>query len=141
MLARQLLDDPSTSVCPVVLDSVRRWPLALAGPILLEAMGKRSYLLRKTAAEQLAARWPPAGEFSHEAPPERRRDVLDQLTARFRQEVGFADRDALAAAANPASRRNAAGVAPNGSTKSPGWCASWPTPVPGRPNATKRSAG
>lgn len=111
-LARRLLDDPSSTVGPEVLDSIRRWPLAAAGPILLEAMGKRSYLIRKTAAEQLAARWAPATDFSHEAPPQRRREVLDRLTGRFRQEVGFVDRGALAAAANPAAGRTTAPVAP-----------------------------
>lgn len=98
-LARQLLDDPSTMVRQQMFASISRWPLRQAGPILLAALGKTGYLTRQTAARQLAARWPPAADFTVDAPPERRAEVLQQLERRFRDQIGFVDREALAAAA------------------------------------------
>jgi len=90
-LARRLLDDPSSGVQQEVVRAVAIWPLEQAGPILLEAMGKNGYLVRKTAAEQLAARWPPAGEYLVDAPVERRAEVLGRLVGRFRAEIGPTD--------------------------------------------------
>ena len=97
--AGRLLDDPSTEVQRAVVAALARWPLAQSGPILMTAMGKDCFLTRKTAAEQLAARWPPAAEFPVEGPAARRSQSLGQLQGRFRQEFGGADRAALAQAA------------------------------------------
>ena len=98
-VAEQLLDDPSVEVQREVVASLARWPLDRAGPLLLRAMGKAALLTRKSAAEQLADRWPPAAEFPVEGPPDRRAKVLEKLQQGFGQQVGFVDRAALAEAA------------------------------------------
>lgn len=87
-VARKLLDDPSAGVQQGTVHAVAAWPIQMAGPILLEAMGKNGYLARKTAATQLAARWPPAEEFLVDGPAERRAEVLARLRARFQAEIG-----------------------------------------------------
>jgi HEAT repeat protein len=84
--ARRLLDDPSGEVQRAALGATDKWPLELAGPILLSAMSCDGFMTRKTAAGQLAARWPPAGEFPVEGPTARRAEVLGRLQSRFRQE-------------------------------------------------------
>jgi len=88
-LARRLLDDPSSMVRRRVVASLDEWPLEWSGPILLVAMGKAGYLTRKTAASQLAARWPPGAEFPVEGPLQRRLDVLRRLKDRFGQQFGL----------------------------------------------------
>lgn len=98
-LAHELIDDPSSAVRSQAIESVSEWPLRLAGPVLLAAMRKTGYEMRKTAAQRLAARWPPAEEFPVDAPPERRAEVLDELQRRFRREIGLIDLEALATAA------------------------------------------
>ena len=85
-VARRLLDDPSGEVQRAVLAATDKWPMELAGPILLSAMGRDGFMTRKTAAAQLAVRWPPAGEFPVEGPATRCAEVLDRLQTRFRQE-------------------------------------------------------
>jgi len=87
-LASRLLDDPSAGVQQETVKAVAEWPLAQSGPILLEALGRSGYMTRKTAAQQLATRWPPAGEFPIDGPPERRAAILAQLEQRFREEIG-----------------------------------------------------
>ncbi len=111
-IARQLLDDPSTSVPSAVLAALRKWPLEKAGPILLEAMHRDSYLVRNEAAAVLAARWPPAQAFAADAPTERRRELLDRLTQQFRRQFGFVDRQALAAAMAPRAPDSAERLSP-----------------------------
>ena len=69
--ARRLLDDPSAEVERQVVRSLAAWPGEMAGPVLLDALGKDAVTVRKLAAEQLAARWPAAGRFPFEAPPAR----------------------------------------------------------------------
>jgi HEAT repeat protein len=76
--------------------SLSAWPLPQAGPVLLAALEKPGYLTRRTAAAQLAARWPPAAEFPTEGPKQRRAEVAAALQNRFRQEFGFVDAAALA---------------------------------------------
>jgi HEAT repeat protein len=85
-LARRMLDDPSSGVQQAMIQAIAAWPLELAGPVLLEAMTRSSYLTRKTAAEQLASRWPAAQEFSVDGPLDRRAAILEQLRQRFRGE-------------------------------------------------------
>ena len=97
--ARQLLQDPSAAVQRQVVLALAKWPLPQAGPIRLEAMGSRSLLTRETAAGQLAARWPPAAEFSLEAPPEPRLGALEELEERFREQFGLGQRAAPTEAA------------------------------------------
>lgn len=94
--ARRLLRDPSAVVQRQVVLALAEWPLQRAGPILLEALGSRSLMTRRTAREQLAAQWPPATEFPIEGPPERRLGVLEELEGRFRQEFRLGDGAAAA---------------------------------------------
>ncbi|MDZ7616214.1 MAG: HEAT repeat domain-containing protein, partial [Patescibacteria group bacterium] len=84
----RLLDDSSSEVHREVLNAIAQWPVEQSGPILLKAMDKESFLCRKTATEQLASHWPPATTFPIEAPTERRRAVLERLTAEFREAFG-----------------------------------------------------
>ncbi|MGH7139209.1 MAG: HEAT repeat domain-containing protein, partial [Pirellulales bacterium] len=58
LLARRLLDDRSIEVQKELYVTLAAWPLETSGPVLLEAMGGDGYLSRKTAALQLAERWP-----------------------------------------------------------------------------------
>lgn len=88
VLAQRLLNDPSAGVQQETVKAVAAWPLAQAGPILLEAMGSTSYTTRKTAAQELSTRWPPANAFLVDAPAERLAVVVAQLTEQFREEVG-----------------------------------------------------
>lgn len=78
-LARQLIRDPSAEVQKQMLVTLAQWPLEIAGPVLLFALEDGGYLTRKTAAAQLAERWPPAAEFTVDAPPERRAEMLSGL--------------------------------------------------------------
>lgn len=79
-LARQLIKDPSGEVQKQMLVTLAKWPLETAGPVLLAALeDDGGYLTRKTAAAQLAERWPPAAEFTVDAPPERRAEMLSAL--------------------------------------------------------------
>jgi HEAT repeat protein len=89
-VARRLLDDPSAEVQHCVALAVGHWPLAQAGPVLLEAMSKPALWTRRTAMQQLAARWPAASDFPVEAAPPRRQEALGELQARFQREVASA---------------------------------------------------
>lgn len=86
-LAAELLRDANLDVQQRVLASVRGWPLELAGPVLLDALETGGYLVRKRAAEQLSATWPPAREFSVDATSAQRAEVLATLRTRLRQDM------------------------------------------------------
>jgi HEAT repeat protein len=88
-LAQRLLEDPSVEVQRRMLVAIGRWPLDLAGPVLLTALDRPAYVTRKLALDQLAVRWRPAGEFPLEAPPQRRQEMLERLWQQFRQEFGL----------------------------------------------------
>ena len=105
--ALRFLDDASAEVQNKTVAAVASWPLEQAGPVLLQAMGKATYMTRKTAGEQLAARWPAAAEFAVDLPPPRRKDVLEKLQRDFRQQFNPVDRQALrrALAGAPAAGR------------------------------------
>ncbi len=87
-VAKALLDDPSPVVQEKVIASLAAWELPEAGPVLLEAIGKVVVMTRRTAARQLAARWPPAAEFSPDGAPERRNQRIVQLRQQFRDQFG-----------------------------------------------------
>lgn len=89
--ARQLLADPSAEVQRQVVLALTEWPLRQAGPILLEAMGSRTLVTREAAAEQLAARWPPAAEFPSTGQSQLRTAAIEKLRGRFGQEFGQVD--------------------------------------------------
>ncbi|MHC4403388.1 MAG: HEAT repeat domain-containing protein [Planctomycetota bacterium] len=108
-LAGDLVADSSSVVRSQIVDSVGRWPLRQAGPILLDVMGRAGYLTRKNAAEHLAVVWPPAAEFPVDGSSNQRTESLKHLRTRFRQEIGFIDPDSLAAGAG---RRPPASTSP-----------------------------
>ncbi|HEX4147379.1 MAG TPA: HEAT repeat domain-containing protein, partial [Pirellulales bacterium] len=83
---RTLLADPSAEVQRETIQAVDVWPLEAAGPLLLEALAHSTYLARKTAGEELARRWPPAGEFTADLPVERRDEVIARLWQQWRAE-------------------------------------------------------
>lgn len=89
-VAARMLKDPSAGVQNAAISAVADWPLALAGPILLDGLNSTSYIPRRTAAERLSARWAAAAEFPVDGPPERRTEVLEQLKIRFAQEFNVA---------------------------------------------------
>ena len=63
-VACALLDDRSPQVQQDLLTSLDQWPLALAGPILLDALKKDGLLVRQIAVDKLAARWTKAETFA-----------------------------------------------------------------------------
>lgn len=89
-VAQRLLDDNSAEVELATVRALQSWPLEQSGPILLAAMSKSAFVTRKTAAEQLAAKWPPAAEFPVEGPLERRAELLKKLNQAFRSEFSAA---------------------------------------------------
>jgi HEAT repeat protein len=89
-VARRLLDDPSAEVERQVVRSLNAWPWKVAGPVLLDALGKDAVSVRKLAAEQIATRWPGAGRFPFEAPPARRVELLGELQTRYQHEFSDA---------------------------------------------------
>lgn len=95
-LARQLMTDPSIEVQKELVAALADWPLPQAGPLLLDAMERGGYLPGKLAAAQLAERWPPAEEFSADAPAERRAEVLASLTRAWREQAGPSDANPVA---------------------------------------------
>jgi HEAT repeat protein len=104
---QRLLDDNSSEVQLAAVRAVQAWPLERSGPILLAAMSKPAFITRKTAAEQLIAKWPPAREFPIEGPPERRAEVLNKLNRAFRSQFGtaLADSSSPATPAQPAVKK------------------------------------
>jgi len=98
-VARQLIDDPSSTVQRQTTASVAGWPREQAGPILLAALDKPGYATRKEAARHLAVLWPAAAEFPVDGPPERRAEVLARLRSRLRNEIGPDGPDVPAAVA------------------------------------------
>ncbi len=95
VVARKLLDDVSAEVQRQVVLAVAEWPLEHSGAILLEAMGRQAYQTRKLAADALADRWPPAADYSIDAPASRQAEVREQLQQRFYQQFGFVDPNTL----------------------------------------------
>ena len=104
--ARRLLDDPSAEVERQVVRSLAAWPWEMAGPVLLDALGKDAVTVRKLAAEQIAARWPAGGRFPFEAPPRAEgrgpRRVADAISTRVRR----SRKSKAAAPSRPRSRRS-----------------------------------
>lgn len=84
-LAVELLVDRSAEVQEQVVDSIRKWPLADAGPVLLHAMNSTSYRVREAASLQLADRWKPAAGFPRSGTDEERQAALQSLKDEFRR--------------------------------------------------------
>lgn len=105
-LARRFLEDRSAEVQRQTVSTLESWPLAAAGPLWLEAMAHSTYQSRKAAAELLAQHWPPAQEFSADAPVERRAEQLALLTRTWRKEHGTRSDGAAATEASSPERRS-----------------------------------
>lgn len=88
-LARRFITDGSVEVQKQLVETLAAWPLEVAAPLLLEIMERGGYLARKTAAAKLRDEWPPAAEFSPDAPAPRRAEVLAKLEDRWNQEHGL----------------------------------------------------
>lgn len=84
--AEHLLTDRSVEIQCRVVDALAKWPIEMAGPLLLRAMEKSAYGTRKAAGAQLAARWAPAAEYQVDDPPQRQAEVLERLRPQFHQE-------------------------------------------------------
>lgn len=104
-LVRRLMTDPSLEVQKQLVAALADWPLPQAGPLLLDAMQRGGYLPRKLAAAQLAERWPAAEEFSADAPPQRRAEMLASLVRAWGEQPSATPAESAApppADANPA---------------------------------------
>ncbi len=77
--AARLVADPSSETQEAMIRAASHWPLEQAGPVWLEALRSGGYRTRQLAAQLLRESWPPAAEFSCDAPQERRAEVLAQL--------------------------------------------------------------
>jgi HEAT repeat protein len=104
-LAEKLVRDGNPDVARQTIESVARWPLEQAGPILLTAMAGMPYTPRKLAARQLAERWPPAAGFEVDASTERRAKLLADLDRQWHAEFPAATRQLTTAQVAP--RRSA----------------------------------
>lgn len=84
--AQRLLADASSRVQQAAIAGVAQWPIEESGELLLSAMENTSLVVRRDAAEALAAQWPIARRFSAEAGGELRTQVLAELRREFRRE-------------------------------------------------------
>ena len=112
-VARELLDDRSCAVQQETVGAVAEWPLSAAGPILLSAMTSEVYVTRRSAADQLEKRWPPASEFSHDGPVDQRAEVLRSLENRFRHEIGFLGKSPASVAEHEATDGQTQDISPD----------------------------
>jgi HEAT repeat protein len=97
IVASRLIGDRSGEVRRQIVATLESWPLERSGPLLLAALEAAPYQTRKDAAAQLARRWPPARDYSADAPADRRSEVLSKLQAVWTDQFGAIDREALAA--------------------------------------------
>ena len=63
-VAAKLLDDPSVEVQHATVAALARWPLERAGSLLLTAMGKTAFIIRKSAPKS----WPRGGRRRSNSP-------------------------------------------------------------------------
>jgi HEAT repeat protein len=87
-VAEQLIVDRCPAVQFAAVQALESWPIEHSGPFLFRAMTESAYATRKAAAAQLAARWPPAGEFSVETPADRQTEILQKLQTQFAAQFG-----------------------------------------------------
>jgi HEAT repeat protein len=87
----KLLDDVSGEVQKAAIHALEAWPLERSGPILLAAMSKPAFSVRKAASQQLAQRWPPAAKYSVDAPADRRAQILQDLDVQFHSQFATAE--------------------------------------------------
>lgn len=75
--------DSSPAVQQCAIDSLESWPVEQAVPLLLTALESGGYLPRKSAATQLAVRWPEGGSFPADATAKDRAERLTQMRAKW----------------------------------------------------------
>src|SRR5207248_574401 len=97
----KLVRDGNPDVARQTIESVGRWPLDRAGPILLTAMAGMPYTPRKLAAGQLSDRWPPAASFEVDASAERRAKLLAELDRQWYAEFPAGTRQEAIAQSTP----------------------------------------
>ncbi|HZZ72794.1 MAG TPA: HEAT repeat domain-containing protein [Pirellulales bacterium] len=89
-LVKKLLQDPSGDVERAAIAAIASWPLATAGPLWLAELDSSAYASRKAAAIQLAEQWPPAKDYSADAPAERRAARVIELRQKWGDQFGAA---------------------------------------------------
>lgn len=104
---QRLLTDASGYVRQHTVEALAQWPLEQAGPLLLDALDHSSYQTRRQVAQELARRWPPAQQFSVDAPPARRSEVLQSLRREWQTQYGRVQRSLLASAQHGAPTADA----------------------------------
>lgn len=87
-LANKLLLDSNIEVQQAVVEAVGNWPLDVAGNVLFTAMSSETYRTRAKAAEQMAQRWAPAGEFLVDDVDTQRAEMLSVLRTQWITEFG-----------------------------------------------------
>lgn len=108
---QRLLTDASGYVRQHAVEALAQWPLEQAGPLLLDALDHSSYQTRRQVAQELTRRWPPAQQFSVDAPPARRSEVLQSLRQEWQTQYGRVQRSLLASAQHGA--QTPAGLTPS----------------------------
>ena len=101
LAARRLVADINSDVARAAIDAVASWPLAEAGPILLNAMDGRTFLPRKAATERLGAIWQPAVSFEFEAAADRRASAMRELRQQWQSQFAGTITGASAATVGP----------------------------------------
>ena len=95
--AGELLHDRTPRVQQEILSSIKGWPLAQSGPLLLDAIENLSFHSRQEAITQLASQWEPARNFPRHAPEDVRKRAIIELRSEFQKAFGSLDQYA----ANP----------------------------------------
>jgi len=88
IIAIEFLSDPSVEVQRTMLESVRHWPIEVAGHFLLTAMECPTPTTRAAAAEQLADRCSPAEKYPEETTSIERRRLVSELRESFSVKFG-----------------------------------------------------
>jgi HEAT repeat protein len=90
-IARKFFKDSSSEVQKQTIASLEKWPLPVAGPMLLTALETSHFQPRKMAAEQLTRRWPAASTYSIDAPAERRIEMQAALKQQWSIQFGSSE--------------------------------------------------
>ena len=85
-IARTLLADRSVEVRLKMVESLAKWPLEAAGPLLLEAADSDARRIQMLATNQLAQRWEAAKALATLTSPENRRELLASLQKQWTAE-------------------------------------------------------
>lgn len=86
--ARTLARDANESVQLQAIESVSKWPVEQAGPVLLAVLVEGSPKARRAAATQLEQRWPPATGFPVDAMIQNRATAVAELKKEWVKQYG-----------------------------------------------------